>query len=452
MTFAAIQTFAPGFAGPRSSTAQGVSAKGPSGDRMVVVRENTAFPALAKVFAATPITVWGDWLTVHYLHNLAAYLPKRFEDADFDFFGQVLGGPAAAIAARDARRASARSALGHPLGKIYVSKYFPPESKAKVEALIANLLKAYDADIRQIPWMTDATRQKALDKLHAFVPHVGYPDTWRDYSGSTIARDDLVGDIERSNEFETRYRLARIDNPVDRNEWNMTPPTINAYYTPVFNSIFFPAAILQPPFFDPNADDAVNYGGDRRGDRPRDQPRLRRSGVEVRRHGHAAELVDGCGPRRVRRSASTALGAQYDAYEPLPGMHVNGRLTMGENIGDLVRADDRAQGVSHLARTASRRRARRLHRRSALLPGVRARSGAPSIATARCASRFSPNPHSPPQFRVIGSTHNIDDWYAAFDVQARATSTTCRRISASGCGDRATLVVGAGVVRAPWLT
>ena len=256
MTPSELEKFAPGFPWRAFLKAQGIT-----GERKLIVRENTAFPEMAKVFAATPVAVWRDWLTVHYLHNMAPYLPAAFDDANFAFYGKVLGGQQQQLP-RDTRAVRLLDGvLGHPLGKLYVARYFPPASKAKVEALVGNLLKAYDADIRVIPWMTEVTRKKALDKLHAFTPHIGYPDKWRDYSGLVIKRDDLIGDMERSDEFEWNYRLARIDQPVDRNEWNMTPPTINAYYTQSFNSIFFPAAILQPPFFDPNADDAVNYGG-----------------------------------------------------------------------------------------------------------------------------------------------------------------------------------------------
>ena len=261
MKISQLVKFAPGFPWVAFFKAQGVTTNGPKGERTVIVRQNTAFPTLAKLFAATPVAVWRDYLTVHYLDNMSAYLPTPIDDEHFAFYGKVLGGQDKQLDRQTRAVHLLDTRLGHPLGKIYVARYFPPESKAKVEQLISNLLKAYDADIRTIPWMTEVTRQKALDKLHQFTPHVGYPDKWRDYSGLAIKRDDLVGDIERSGAFEWNYRLARMDDPVDRNEWYMTPPTINAYYTQSFNSIFFPAAILQPPFFDPNADDAVNYGG-----------------------------------------------------------------------------------------------------------------------------------------------------------------------------------------------
>ncbi len=256
MTVADLAAFAPGFDWVDFFKAQGIAPA-----RKVIVRENTAFPPLAQLFAKTPVAVWRDYLTIHYLHSMAPFLPKAIDDADFDFNGKVLGGQTQQLPRETRAVRLIDSVLPHPFGKLYVAKYFPPATKAKAEALVANLLKAYDADIRKITWMSDVTKKKALDKLHAFTPHIGYPDTWRDFSGLVIRKDDLAGDIERSNAFDWQYRLARIDAPVDRNEWNMTPPTINAYYTQLFNSIFFPAAILQPPFFDPNADDAVNYGG-----------------------------------------------------------------------------------------------------------------------------------------------------------------------------------------------
>src|SRR6185369_5063940 len=204
----------------------------------------------------------------------------------------------------------------------------------KAEALVQNIINAYDADIHKITWMSGATKAKALEKLHKFTPHIGYPDKWRDYSGLEIRRDDLLGNIARAQAFEWKYRLDRMDQPVDRNEWHMTPPTVNAYYTQSFNSIFFPAAILQPPFFDPNADDAVNYGG---------------IGVVIGHEiGHGFDdqgsKYTGEGileswwteaDRKAFEERVTALGAQYESYEGLPGLHLNGRLTMGENIGDL---------------------------------------------------------------------------------------------------------------------
>jgi putative endopeptidase len=416
MTVSSLEKFAPGFPWRVYLKAQGVTPAGPNGERKLIVRENTAFPEMAKIFAGTPLDVWRDWLILHYLHNMSAYLPTAFDDTDFAFYGKVLGGQERKLPreTRGARLLDAR--LGHPLGKLYVAKYFPPESKAKVERLVGNLLKAYDADIRIIPWMTDVTRRKALDKLHAFTPHIGYPDKWRDYSGLVIRRDDLIGDIERSDAFEWNYRLARIDQPVDRSEWNMTPPTINAYYTQAFNSIFFPAAILQPPFFDPNADDAVNYGGI--------------GAVIGHEIGHGFDdqgsKYDGQGilqswwtdeDRKAFEARTGSLGAQFDSYEGLPGLHVNGKLTMGENIGDLsgINIALQAYHISLGGKAAPVLDGFTGDQRFFLSYGQIWRS---KYREGQMRQQILSNPHSPPEFRVIGATRNTDAWYQAFDVKA----------------------------------
>jgi putative endopeptidase len=417
MTAANLAASAPGFPWATFLAAKGVSAKGPNGDRILIVRQNTAVPKLAALFSATPVPVWRDYLTVHYLHTMSAYLPQSFDDADFAFFGRVLGGQKAQLPRETRAVHLIDQRLGHPLGKLYVASYFPPESKAKVEALVANLLKAYDADIRKISWMTDTTKAKALDKLHHFTPHVGYPDVWRDFSGLTIARDDLIGDIERSDVFEWHYRLDRIDRPVDRNEWNMTPPTVNAYYTSTLNSIFFPAAILQPPFFDPNADDAVNYGGI--------------GAVMGHEIGHGFDdqgsKYSGVGKleswwtdqdRTAFEERVAALGAQYDSYDGVPGLHVNGKLTMGENIGDLSGLAISLQAYHYSLNGKS----------APVIDGYtgdqryflgfaqiwRSKSSEASIRR-----QVLSNPHSPSHWRVVGPTRNVDAWYDAFNVTPR---------------------------------
>ena len=415
MTIAELDAYAPGFSWDDFFAALGISASGPEGARKIVVRENTAFPLLAKVFAQTPVAVWRDWLTARYLHDMAPYLPKRVDDADFEFYGKVLGGQAQQLprGIRGVRLLDQR--LGHPLGKLYVARYFPPEAKAKVEALVANLLKAYDADIRTIGWMTAVTKERALEKLHKFTPHVGYPDKWRDYSGLVIRRDDLLGDVERSNLFEWHYRLDRIDQPVDRNEWNMTPPTINAYYTPLFNSIFFPAAILQPPFFDPNADDAVNYGGigvvmgheighgfDDQGSKYTGDGILESWWTDADRSAFEARVSD--------------LGGQFDSYEGLPGLHVNGKLTMGENIGDLSGLSIALQAYHYSLNGKP----------AAVLDGFTgdqryflgfAQIWREKNSEAMARRLLLSNPHSPPHWRVDGPTRNVDAWYDAFGVK-----------------------------------
>jgi putative endopeptidase len=415
MTIAQLAKFAPGFPWTAYFKAQGISPTGPKGERIVVVRENTAFPAIAKLFAATPVAVWRDYLASHYLDTMAPNLPSAFDDANFDFFGKTLGGQAQQLDRQTRAVRLLDNRLGHPMGKLYVARFFPPEAKAKAEELVSNILKAYDADIRTLPWMTEATRQKALEKLHAFVPHVGYPDKWRDYSGLVIKRGDLIGDVERSDVFEWQYDLTRIDGPVDRNQWYMTPPTINAYYTATFNSIFFPAAILQPPFFDPNADDAVNYGGigavigheishgfDDQGSKYDGDGNLKSWWTDEDRKNFEARVA--------------MLGAQFDSYEGLPGLHVNGKLTMGENIGDLsgLTMALKAYHIAQRGKDATVIDGFTGDQRFFLAFGQIWRS---KFRDAALRQRLLSDPHSPPHFRVDGATRNLDGWYAAFDVK-----------------------------------
>ena len=410
MTVGELQRFAPGFNWTAYFKAQGIGV-----ERKVIVRENTAFPPLAQVFAKTPLAVWQDYFTIHTLHAMADYLPKAIDDANFDFYGKTIGGQAQQLP-RDTRAvALIDQVLPHPFGKLYAAKYFPPETRAKAEALVANIIKAYDADIRKISWMTDVTKQKALDKLHAFTPHIGYPDQWRDYSGLAIAQDDLTGDIERSAAFEWQYRLGRIDTKVKRDEWNMTPPTVNAYYTQSFNAIFFPAAILQPPFFDPNADDAVNYGS---------------IGVVIGHEiGHGFDdqgsKYTGAGTleswwteadRKAFEARVAMLGAQYDGYEGLPGLHVNGKLTMGENIGDLSGVSIALQAY-HASLGGKKPPVldgftgdQRFFLAFAQVWRGKYRDGA-------MRQQVLTNPHSPPHWRAVGPERNVDAWYEAFGVK-----------------------------------
>ena len=410
MTVKELETFAPGFAWQAFFKAQGIETT-----RKVIARENTAFPPLASLFSRTPIEVWRDYMRLHYVHNMAPYLPKAVDDANFEFYGKVLGGQSEQLPRATRAVKLLDATLPHPFGKLFVAKYFPPATKAKAEQLVGNLLKAYDADIRTLTWMSPVTRQKALDKLHAFTPHIGYPDKWRDYSGLIIKRDDLIGNIERSNQFEWNYNLARIDQPVDRNEWGMTPPTINAYYTQLFNSIFFPAAILQPPFFDPNADDAANYGG---------------IGAVIGHeisHGFddqgskytgAGTLESWWTPedRKAFDAKTERLGAQFDSYEGLAGLHVNGKLTMGENIGDL-------SGISIALKAYH---ASIDGKEPPVIDGLTgdqrfflafAQIWRAKYRDNQMRQQVLSNPHSPPHFRVDGSTRNVDAWYDAFDVK-----------------------------------
>jgi putative endopeptidase len=382
--------------------------------RYIIVAEKTAFEPLAKVFAATPVSTWRDYLTVHYLHSMSSYLPKKFDDLDFAFFGTVLSGATQQLDRPTRGIHLIDGQMGEALGKVYVAKYFPPEAKAKADTLVSNLLKAYAADIQTLDWMGPATKQKALEKVQQFMPKIGYPDHWRDYTALKILPGDLVGNIERSNVFEYNREVARINKPVDRTEWGMTPSTINAYYNASFNEIVFPAAILQPPFFDPKADDAVNYGG---------------IGAVIGHeisHGFddQGSKYDGKGvfqdwwtkEDRANFDKRTAMiVSQYDAFEPLPGLHVIGKNTLGENIADNagLAIALKAYHISLGGKPAPVIDGYTGDQRFFLGFAQVWRS---KMRESRIRTLTLSNEHTVDNFRSIGATRNQDAWYEAFGV------------------------------------
>jgi len=383
-------------------------------ERYAIVAEKSAFGPLAKIFAATPVSTWRDYLVVHHLQHFAAYLPKRFDDRNFAFYGTVLSGNTQQLDRRTRGIRLLDRTLGEALGKLYVARYFPPESKAKANELVSNLLKAYEADIQTLDWMGPATRAKALEKIRQFTPKIGYPDHWRDYSAYDVKRDDLIGNIQRAAVFEWNRDVARINQPVDKTEWGMSPPTINAYYNPSFNEIVFPAAILQAPFFDPNADDAVNYGA---------------IGAVIGHeisHGFddQGSKYDGKGvfqdwwtkEDRANFDARTAaMVKQYDAFEPLPGLHIIGANTLGENIADNagIAIALKAYHISLKGKKAKVLGGFTGDQRFFLSFGqvwrVKQRDSALRTQTLS-------DEHAPSEFRVIGPTRNQNEWYEAFKV------------------------------------
>ncbi len=386
-----------------------------NGERYAIVAEKTAFAPLADIFAQVPVSTWRDYLTVHYLHHYSAYLPKRFDDRDFAFYGTVLGGRTQQLDRRTRGIHLLDAELGEALGKLYVARYFPPEAKAKADELVQNLLAAYKEDIKTLSWMSPETRTKALEKISQFTPKIGYPSHWRDYSAYTVTRNDLIGDIQRGSVFEWNREVNRINQPVDRTEWGMTPPTINAYYNPSFNEIVFPAAILQAPFFDPNADDAVNYGGigaviGHEVSHGFDDQGSKYNGKGVFQNWWTAQ-------DRANFDAKTkAMVKQYDSYEPLPGLHVIGENTLGENIADNagIAISLKAYHISLNGKSAPVIDGLTGDQRFYLSFGQiwRTKQRDSSLRTQTLS-----NEHSPSEFRVIGPTRNQDEWYTAFNVQ-----------------------------------
>jgi putative endopeptidase len=276
-----------------------------------------------------------DYLLVNTINAYAPYLSKPFVDADFAFNQTTLSGTPQNSARWKRGVNLVKDNIGEDLGKAYVDRYFTPETKAAADALVKNVIAAMGARLNKLEWMAPETKAKALEKLAAFTPKIGYPTKWRDYSALEIKRGDLVGNVRRANIFEWQRGLNKLGKPLDRSEWFMTPMEINAYANPVMNEIVFPAAILQPPFFDPNADPAVNYGGIGAVIGHELSHHFDDQGRKYDMHG---ALVDWWTPEDVKRftALTDKVVKQYDGYEPLPGMHVQGALTLGENMADLA--------------------------------------------------------------------------------------------------------------------
>ncbi len=381
----------------------------------VVVGANTAFPKIAAIYAATPVATLQAWEAFQVADNAAPFLSKRFADAHFDFHNKTLSGQLEQKPRWKRAAATVDAGIGEAVGKLYVARYFPPQSKATMEALIADLRAAMAARIQKLTWMSDATKAKALRKLSMLNVKVGYPVKWRDYSLLSVSADDLFGNVMRANRFEWQRQVRRLNDPVDRTEWGMTPQTVNAYYSPTENEIVFPAAILQPPFFDPAADPAVNFGGI--------------GGVIGHEMTHGFDdqgrQFDGTGALSDWWTAEDAakftaqtkrLGAQYAAFTELPGAHVNGELTMGENIADL---GGLLLGLDGYHKSLAGKPAPVLN---GLTGDQRVFLGWAQVWRGKSRDdalrrQLVSDPHSPPHERVDGVVHNIDAWYAAFNVK-----------------------------------
>jgi putative endopeptidase len=375
----------------------------------------TALKGIASLVASQPVDDWKAYLTYHHLHNHASFLHRAIDDENFAFHGKTLAGRERQRERWERGVDLVSEGLGEAIGQEYVKRHFPPESKAEIDVLVENLKAAYKANIEQLTWMGPATRAKALEKLAAFRVKIGYPVKWKDYSSMDIKPGALLANQRAAAEWEWRYQANKLGKPVDKDEWLMTPQTVNAYFNPGTNEITFPAAILQPPFFDPDADDAVNYGGI--------------GGVIGHEIGHGFDdqgrLYDATGKLEdwwtkadgdafTKRSAG--LVSQYNAFEVLPGLKVNGQLTLGENIGDLG-----GMGVAYQAyrRSLAGKEARVI---DGLTGDQRfflgwAQVWRTKLRDEALRSRVLSDPHSPPSARVNGVVRNVDAWYTAFDVQ-----------------------------------
>jgi len=382
----------------------------------VIVTETSAVQEIGKLLDSVPLSTWKDYLAYHFVSDHAAYLPKAFDDANFDFYSKTLRDVPTQRDRWKRGVSLVNGALGEAVGQIYVQRHYPPESDRQMGELIANIRAALQEKIETNDWMDEPTKKEAVAKLAAFDPRTGHPAKYIDYSTLKVDRSDLLGNVMRSGQFEWDLLLDRMKKPVDRSLWGMTPQTNNAYYDPTQNQITFPAAILQPPYFDPSADPAANYGsigatiGHEIGHGFDDQGR---------KFDGTGKLRDWWTPATAKKyeAHAAALVKQYDAYEPVPGVHIKGQLTLGENLGDL--------GGLEVAYSAYRRYVAQ-HGEPPVIGGLtgdqrffiaygyswetKQREGA-------LRAQLLTNEHSPAKYRVNGVVRNVDAWYKAFNVQ-----------------------------------
>ncbi len=410
MTRAELAAYTPGF----DWDAYLAQTELPKGVDRFILTTNTAFPKFAKAYAETPIETLKAWQAFKLIDGAAPMLSRRFVDANFEFRSKTLGGQPEQRPRWKRGVAFTNNMVGESVGRIYVARYFPPESKAKMISLVADIRTAMKMRIEGLPWMSPETKLKALDKLAKFTVKIGYPEEWRDYSGLTIKADDLYGNATRAGAFEWRRDVARLFEPVDKKEWGMTPQTVNAYYNSVNNEIVFPAAILQAPFFDPTADDAINYGGiggviGHEISHGFDDQGRKSNGDGVLTDWWTAEDA------AKFKAQADRLGAQYGAFEPLPGAKVQGALTMGENIGDLG-----GLSLGYDAYLLSLK-----GKPAPVLDGITgqqrvfygwAQVWRAKIRDEALRQQVVTDSHSPAYYRVNGTIRNIDAWYEAFAI------------------------------------
>ena len=384
-------------------------------EKQMVVTQVEYTKSLNNIIKNTPIETWKTFLKWGVIKNAATSLTSDLDKQNFEFFGKTMNGTEKQE--EDWKRAVSRvnSGLGEIVGKVYVKKHFSPEAKEKMTALVKNLLKAYAESIKKLDWMSEATKKEALKKVDKFMVKIGYPDKWKDYSKLTIDKNDLYGNTERATAFEYQRNLDKLGKPVDRTEWGMNPQTVNAYYNPTLNEIVFPAAILQPPFFDMNADDAVNYGGI--------------GAVIGHEIGHGFDdqgsTFDGDGvmknwwtPEDLKafKAKTNALVEQYNSFQVFPDLKVNGEFTLGENIGDLggLSIAIKAYKMSLNGKDAPVLDGYTGIQRVFLGWG---QVWAEKSRDEALRNQIATDPHSPARFRVNGVVRNIPEFYEAFDIK-----------------------------------
>lgn len=381
----------------------------------LIVAQPSYMQGLGKLIESQPLDAWKAYMHWQVLKSHAHLLSAKFDQENFNFSGTVLSGAKEQRPRWKRAVAEVDSALGESVGKLYVAKYFPPERKAKMEALVKNLMLAYKQSIDGLDWMSDATKKEAQAKLAKFMPKIGYPNKWRDYSALKVKPDDLMGNVLRAYAHEYEYQLSKLGKPIDRDEWGMTPQTVNAYYNPELNEIVFPAAMLQPPFFNAKADDAVNYGA---------------IGAVIGHeisHGFDDQGAQYDGDGNLRNwwseqdgknfaTKTRALVEQYNAYSPLPGYNVNGELTLGENIADNsgLEIAFKAYKLSLGGKPAPVINGYTGEQRFFMGFGQVWRSKQRDQSVI---AQIKTDPHSPAEFRANGTLKNHPGFYEAFGVK-----------------------------------
>lgn len=385
-----------------------------NGQDTVLVNSPKFFTELNSLLSSTSVDELKTYLQWNILKSAAPYLSSAFVDANFAY-NQVITGQRVQTPRWQRMSSLTDGTVGDLLGQLYVNKHFKPEAKARMQELVSNLVKAYEIRIKNLDWMSDVTKQKALDKLHAFTPKIAYPDKWKNYEGLEINKSTFFTNLKNASSWSYNDMVNQLGKPVDKTRWGMTPPTVNAYYNPVNNEIVFPAGILQFPFFDPNADDAVNYGGigavigheishgfDDQGSQYDKDGTLRNWWTDE--------------DRAKFKEKATALEKQFNEYTVLDTLHVNGKLTLGENIGDLggLNAAYEAFKMTKQGKSTTKIDGFTPDQRF-FLSWAQVWKG--NILNESAAQLIVVDPHSPGQYRTIGAPVNMDAWYDAFDVK-----------------------------------
>ncbi|WP_229802327.1 M13 family metallopeptidase [Pontibacter akesuensis] len=385
-----------------------------TGQDTVLVNNPAFFKELDGLLKNTPVTDWQTYLQWNVLKSSAPYLSSAFVDANFAY-SQALSGQKVQTPRWQRMSSLTDGTIGDLLGQLYVKKHFKPEAKARMEEMISNLVKAYEIRINNLDWMSATTKEKALAKLHAFTPKVGYPDKWKPYDGLAINRKTFFQNVRNAGQWGYNDMISQLGKPVDRSKWGMTAPTVNAYYSPVMNEIVFPAGILQFPFFDPNADDAVNYGGIGAVIGHEISHGFDDSGSQYDKDGNLRNWWTEEDRARFEEKAA-ALVKQYNAYTVLDTVHVNGKLTLGENIGDLGGLSAAYEAFKMTEQGKSNEKI------NGFTPDQRfflawAQVWRGNILPEAAAQQIVTDSHSPGEFRTIGAPVNMDAWYEAFNVK-----------------------------------